>query len=710
MRGISVAHAGIGVLLLGWMARDRWMLSHDPAARWLWATLAFLGLGEIAHVPALYFAAENLFGPGWGMVIRHLTGVGASVSVLLMADHTFPSSDRLRLLHGTAGLASFAGCVLPWLVDPPATVPDALRDEPFYYDPTWRSGVHWAAFLVLLGWALAHNAVRCHRSAGGIPDPRVRTGVRLVGLGAASGLAYVTARGATVVAWLSGRGPGTVRYENNVDAVTLGPCLFVIILGLLWNRLLGARDLAVARRDVRVLKGHWRRLVAVLPEVSPWPGSTARAAADPDEVHWQRARLVVEIYDAVRALTSLVPEPLQDEVAARVAASGLTGRNAVAATEHICLELAIAAHAAGATAPQTHREPRLHAEDSAAAARTVARRLRALERSRVRRVVRTVLAGTAGPHLVTAPDGVATPRRTPMPTGTPHPDDAPRPDDAPDPGDRTLTQSLREAERTVRRLTFTEMDFEIRVGHHLGYLRTLASPRITGVLTRTGRLDADPHRRATDTALFVRELLFHGLDSPQGRTIIQRIDGMHRAWSIDDEDYRWVLTNFVVPGLHVAKTHGWRAFTPDECQALVDWWGEVGLRLGVGAMPPDAEGWIRLAGEYDRENIAPSDDGRRMLVATTAVAVEPLPRLLRPLAVRWGTVLFGPRVRDALGLPTPGRLTRAAVRAGLRLRALRRRRKGPSPAWFVPGGSHRDYPDGYTLDDLGRVPPAPPGA
>lgn len=271
----------------------------------------------------------------------------------------------------------------------------------------------------------------------------------------------------------------------------------------------------------------------------------------------------------------------------------------------------------------------------------------------------------------------------------------------PHPHHRTLSPELRAAEDTVRRLTFTDFAFEIRLGHHLGYVRSFASPRVADILARSGQVEAEPHRRATDTALFTWELIYHGLDSPQGRTITDRITAMHQGHPIRQDDARWVLTNFVVPGLHAIDRHGWRPLAPDERQALIDWWGEVGIRLGADPMPADADGWAQLAHRYEQTTLAPTADGRRLLAATTAVAVDPVPRPLRPLVIRSAGALFDAPTARALGLPEVGWLTRIALRGVLRARALTRRLRGPGPHWFTPGAAHQDYPHGYTLDDLG---------
>jgi hypothetical protein len=102
--------------------------------------------------------------------------------------------------------------------------------------------------------------------------------------------------------------------------------------------------------------------------------------------------MVTEIHDAVRTLTALVPETAQHRIDDEVHSAGLRGARATAAAEHIRLQVAIRAHRAGQTVPEAHPEPRLHADNSASAARVIAQQLRLVHRNRVQQVIQHLMS------------------------------------------------------------------------------------------------------------------------------------------------------------------------------------------------------------------------------------------------------------------------------------------------------------------------------
>jgi len=385
---VDGVHALLAVALVAWVLGTLGSLhAAPPSRRWLWAAMAALAAGEALHVRSVYAEVDADLGPGWATVLTHSAGLVAAVGVLQILHHLLghPAAARRRSL--VAGAVALAVAALPWIVDPPAAVPPSLAGITTYYDPTWRSALHWTAFLAFLAVALATAADQNWRHARDVDDPMVRHGMLLLGTGNALGLGYVVAHGTAVVAWLAGHGDALVPLDTLADVATLGPSLTLIVLGAAYEPVGRRREVVAVRNRLRVLRPCWEELSGALPEVSPWPDAVRRPTRDRDQLRWQQGRMITESYDALRRLSGYVAVGEHARITARVAGAGLAGRRADAAVQHLCRAAALHAHTAGRRPIEEHWEPSIPAQDPAAAAEAFARQLRTARRRRVRRVV-----------------------------------------------------------------------------------------------------------------------------------------------------------------------------------------------------------------------------------------------------------------------------------------------------------------------------------
>jgi len=262
-------------------------------------------------------------------------------------------------------------------------------------------------------------------------------------------------------------------------------------------------------------------------------------------------------------------------------------------------------------------------------------------------------------------------------------------------------QRLAQVNDVYRDLALATFATESRIGFHLAYLRTFASPRVAGLLAHTGQMEKEPRRRGTDTGLFMYELIHAGLGSEVGDEVVRRLNGMHQRFSIRNEDYVWILGTFVVLGMRTIKRFGWRDLTAFEEQASIDWYRELGARMGlhdVSQTFADFDAWFS---DYERTELRSTPHGQRLIAATLDTVFGPVPRLLRPLAVRAAAVFIDEPARTSLGFSAPGPVVRTAVGTLLHLRALRRRHQPSPSSWFQPGAATSVYPQGYQLEDLG---------
>jgi hypothetical protein len=208
------------------------------------------------------------------------------------------------------------------------------------------------------------------------------------------------------------------------------------------------------------------------------------------------------------------------------------------------------------------------------------------------------------------------------------------------------------------------------------------------------------------TVLLLDAVSTNGLHSPGGRAAIRRINQMHGAYDISNEDLRYVLSTFVVVPKRWMDAYGWRPFTPAEVEASARYYLELGRLMGIKAVPKDYAEFERLLDDYEAEHFAFDPGARRVADATMALMRTFYPRVLaRPVDVLSRAVMDEPLLA-AFGYRSPPAPVVRASRAALRLRG-RAERLLPARARPVRAQDLRwvrTYPDGYDVERLGTFP------
>ena len=101
--------------------------------------------------------------------------------------------------------------------------------------------------------------------------------------------------------------------------------------------------------------------------------------------------------------------------------------------------------------------------------------------------------------------------------------------------------------REIYRILVTyEFPWDLNESLSFALFRTYAVPSIGGLLGRTGEFTARTQKRYDDTALILDTILEQGPDAGDGREALRRMNRMHRAYGISNDDLRYVLSTFVV--------------------------------------------------------------------------------------------------------------------------------------------------------------------
>ncbi|WP_233134010.1 oxygenase MpaB family protein [Synechococcus sp. BO 8801] len=289
--------------------------------------------------------------------------------------------------------------------------------------------------------------------------------------------------------------------------------------------------------------------------------------------------------------------------------------------------------------------------------------------------------------------------------------------------DADADTTLRAAEATAHRLAGELFPWDLTRALELALLKTFCVPSISGLLARTGEFEQRPRKRYDDTGLMVAELLRHGLDSPAGAAVIERMNRIHGHYAIGNDDFLYVLSTFVAEPIRWLARYGWRPLTPLEQEHLFLFWRGVGERMGIAALPPSLADLLALNERVEREAFAPAATNRRIADATLAMLLADWPAALRPALRRGLLGLLDRQTCAALGWSTAPDWLQALVLQALRARSRaaalvaggRARLGRPAPARFYSQQPTPSYGATFRLEQLGPPPllanlalPAPP--
>jgi hypothetical protein len=260
-----------------------------------------------------------------------------------------------------------------------------------------------------------------------------------------------------------------------------------------------------------------------------------------------------------------------------------------------------------------------------------------------------------------------------------------------------------------RQLATLEFPWDMYQALSFALFRTYAVPTIGQLLQHTGEFTTRIQKRYDDTVLILDAVLEYGFDRPTGRAAIRRMNQMHGAYPISNDDLRYVLAAFVVVPVRWIQDYGWRGLTDVELRAGVAYYRRLGSLLGIQGIPTHLAAFERLLDDYEAAHFRRNDSSRLIADATLdLMATFPAQRILPTAWVRRGAqALMDPALIDALGYPQPNPRLVKVMHRSLRARSALVRRLPPRRRAIYASrrGDIRSYQPGYDVAELGTFPP-----
>ena len=256
--------------------------------------------------------------------------------------------------------------------------------------------------------------------------------------------------------------------------------------------------------------------------------------------------------------------------------------------------------------------------------------------------------------------------------------------------------------RIVHLMTGYEFPWDVVRSLEVALMRTFCSPKISGLLHRTGEFRKHGQKRYDDTALPVAEFMQNGYDSERGRLAIEHTNQIHGLYKIENEDFLFVLSTFIFLPIEWINKFGWRKLTTNEEQALFYFFREVGKRMHIQNIPESLEKFKEFISKYEKENFILQETNTWVGNATVNIVKGWMPFFAKPFVLPVMKCLLDESMLKALGYPLPSVFLKKSVYGAMRLRAFGLKKitfkKYPS---FVTTEKNRTYRHGYEIEQLG---------
>ncbi|MFF0216835.1 oxygenase MpaB family protein [Streptomyces vinaceus] len=259
----------------------------------------------------------------------------------------------------------------------------------------------------------------------------------------------------------------------------------------------------------------------------------------------------------------------------------------------------------------------------------------------------------------------------------------------------------------IYRLTATyEFPWDMTRALELALFRTYAVPSIGRLLAETAEFTGRPQKRYDDTSLLLDAVVEHGFESDTARTAIRRVNQMHRAYDITNEDMRYVLCTFVVIPARWLDAYGWRPLTHHERRAAANYYAELGRHMGIKDIPGSFEEFEETLRTYEEAHLGWDEGGREVAESTLALMASWYPAPLAPATRALVLSLLDEPLLSAFRFESPRQPVKRLFRGALKLRGRAVRLLPPrkAPHYARQNPEIKGYPHGYDVGELGTFP------
>jgi hypothetical protein len=201
-------------------------------------------------------------------------------------------------------------------------------------------------------------------------------------------------------------------------------------------------------------------------------------------------------------------------------------------------------------------------------------------------------------------------------------------------------------------LYYQRHPWDFRLGTYLGLLRTMGIADMVARLYHGSLLQSETFNRLQRTRELIKTLIIEGVDSDPGKQAIARMAAKHRAVTASNDEYRYVLSVFFLEPLRFNRRFGFQRFTQGDLELMLNFWLQVGARMGIDDLLPSLDGWLAFQAAYESAHQGPTPEGRALARASLYEVVRlVIPRGMQRLTRQILLGTMDETLREVLGLP-----------------------------------------------------------
>jgi len=359
MSPMTTLESSVAILLwaiTAWRAPKVWRQGKD---RTLWWAFFGVSVTMTLRLPLGQDLDRSIGVVDLSFLLKHISGgVFGAAALLAFLRNVSGSNDSgswragfrvaLPITTATAMTALFAATSQPHEAE------DLLTD----YAQHGTILAYGIIFVAYLSTALFGAMRVCWRWGRDSANGSLGWGLRLIGVGMASGVAYSLHRIANLVTRYFGHTILGESLDHTTSTLFLVVAVLLILAGSTLPALTKIRSWSADRRNLLRLYPLWHRLTDAVPSVrlDP-PRSRTAERLDPRNAHGRLYRRTIEIRDAALVLSDHAPAEIRAQAQAYVVASGLIGTQADTAVEACWLEVARRSRLRGEDPTNKHHRP-----------------------------------------------------------------------------------------------------------------------------------------------------------------------------------------------------------------------------------------------------------------------------------------------------------------------------------------------------------------